>query len=177
MAAVKFQTVSTSISNTPKKRKYVTFTREEILNIGKYALIHGNSREAQKYSVGESTVRLHRKKYEQGLTSSTKVKRVRPLLLGSEMVEKVMKYLHAIRKKGGIVNTVVAIAIAQALIAISEDKNLKVLDLEKTSWTKSLFHRMGFVKQSATTGKPVIPDGAKKGAGLLYHHQIIKFVE
>ena len=41
-------------------------------------------------------------------------------------------------------NTVVAIAIAQALIAKSEDKTLKVLDLEKTSWTKGLFHRMGF---------------------------------
>ena len=161
----------------PQNNEYVTFTREEILNIGKYASIHGNSRTARKYSVGESTVRLHRKKYEQGLTSSTKVKRGRPLLLGSEIDEKVMKYLQAIRKKGGVVNTVVAIAIAQALIAKSEDKNLKVLDLEKTSWTKSLFHRMGFVKQSATTGKPVIPDGAKKGAGLLYHHQIIKFVE
>ena len=70
-----------------------------------------------------------------------------------------------------------AIAIAQPLIAKSEDENLKVLDLEKTSWTKSLFHRMGFVKQSATTGKPVIPDGAKKEACLFYHNQIIKFVE
>ena len=74
-------------------------------------------------------------------------------------------------------NTVVAMAIAQALIAKSEDKNLKVLDLEKTSWTKSLFYRMGFVKRSATAGKRVIPDGAKKEAGLLYHHQILKFVE
>ena len=36
---------------------------------------------------------------------------------------------------------------------------------------------MGFVKWSATTGKPVISDGAKKEAALLYHHQIIKFVE
>ena len=70
-----------------------------------------------------------------------------------------------------------AIAIAQPLIAKSEDENLKVLDLEKASWTKSLFHRMGFVKQSATTGKPVIPDGAKKEACLFYHNQIIKFVE
>ena len=81
------------------------------------------------------------------------------------------------KKGGGVVNTVVAIAIAKALIAKSEGKNLKVLDLEKTLWIKSLFHRMGFVKWSATTGKPVIPDGTKKEAGLLYHHQIIKFVE
>ena len=58
-----------------------------------------------------------------------------------------------------------------------EDKNLKVLDLEKTSWTKSLFHQMRFAKQSTATGKPVILDGAKKEARILYHHQIIKFVE
>ena len=133
LGAVEFEAVSTSISNIPKKRKYVTFTREEILNIDKYASIHGNPCTAQKYSVGESTARLHQKKHEQGLTSTRKVKRGRPLLLGSEIDEKVMKYLHAIRNKGGVVNTVVAIAIAQALIAKSEDKNLKVLDLEKTS--------------------------------------------
>ena len=36
---------------------------------------------------------------------------------------------------------------------------------------------MRFLKRSATTSKPVIPDGAKKEAGLLYHHQIIKFAE
>ena len=29
---------------------------------------------------------------------------------------------------------------------------------------------MGFVKRSATTGKPVIPDGVKKEAGPLYNH-------
>ena len=38
-------------------------------------------------------------------------------------------YLHAIRKKGGVVNKVVAMAIAQALIVKSEDKSLKVLDI------------------------------------------------
>ena len=108
MGAVEFEAVSTSISNIPLKRKYITFTREKILNIGKYASIHGNSRAARKYSVGESTVRLHWKKYEQDITSSTKVKRGRPLLLQSEIDEKVMKYLHAIRKKGDVVNTVVA---------------------------------------------------------------------
>ena len=108
VGAVEFEAVSTSISNIPLKRKYITFTREKILNIGKYASIHGNSRAARKYSVGESTVRLHWKKYEQDITSSTKVKRGRPLLLQSEIDEKVMKYLHAIRKKGDVVNTVVA---------------------------------------------------------------------
>ena len=73
--------------------------REEILNIVKYVSIHENSCRGRKYSVGETTVQLHQKKYEQGLTSSTNVKRVRPLLLGSEINEKVMKYLHAIQKR------------------------------------------------------------------------------
>ena len=172
-----FEAVSTSISNIFKKRKYVTFTRDEILNIGKYASTIENFRPARKYSVGERTVRLHRKKYEHGLTSSTKVKCGRTLLLGSDIDEKVMKYQHVIRKKGGVVNKAVTIAIAQALITKSEDKNLKMLDLEKTSWTKSLFYLMRFVKRSATTCKPAIPDGVKKEAGLLYHHQIITFVE
>ena len=130
-----------------------------------------------KCSVRESTVSLHQKKYEQGLTSSTKVQHCRPLLLGLEINENVIKYLHAIQKKGDVVNTVVAINIAQVLIVKSEIKNLKVLDLEKTSWMKSSIHWMGFVKWSATSGKLVVPDGAKKEAGLLYHNQIIKFVK
>ena len=115
----------------PREKKiYVIFTREEILNIGKFASIYGNSHAARKYSVRENTVRLHRKKYEQGLTNSTQVKRGRRLLLELKIDEKVMNvYLHAIRKKGGVVNKVVAMAIAQALIVKSEDKNLKVLDI------------------------------------------------
>ena len=36
---------------------------------------------------------------------------------------------------------------------------------------------MGFVKQSATSGKLVVPDEAKKEDGFLYHDQIIKFVK
>ena len=44
----------------------------------------------------EKALRLHWKKYEQGPTSSTKVKLGRPLLLGSEISGKVIKYLHAI---------------------------------------------------------------------------------
>ena len=114
---VEFEAVSASIPNIPQKRKYVTFTRKEILNMGKYDSIHRNSCAGRKYSVGETTVRLHRKKHEQGLTISTKVKRGRTLLLGLEIAKNVIRYLHAIRKKEGVVNTVVAIDIAQALNA------------------------------------------------------------
>jgi len=177
---LQYEAVCASISSIPQKRKYVTFSDEEKQKIGKYAVIHGNASAARKYGVGESTVRHHRKNYEKALRSSKpipKAKRGRPLLLGPTIDETVIKYLNAIRKKGGVVNTVVAIAVATALISKSNDESLKSLNLERTNWAKSLFKRMGFVKRCATTGKPPIPDGAKKEAGLLFHHQIVKFVE
>ena len=98
------------------------------------------------------------------------------MLIG-KLDETVRKFLVALRKKGGVVNTVVAIAVAKALIAKSSNEHLKAIDLDSSSWAKSLFQRMGYVKRASTTGKPEIPYGAKKEAGLVFHHQIAKFVE
>jgi len=38
---------------------------------------------------------------------------------------------------------------------------------------QSFFRRMGFNKRAATTGKVIIPEGARKEAELLYHHDIV----
>ena len=51
--------------------------------------------------------------------------------------------LLVLRKKGGVANTVVAVATAKALIARSNDEHLKLIDLELTTWVKSLFKWMG----------------------------------
>ena len=59
---------------------------------------------------------------------------------------KIQTFLHVQRRKEGVVNTVVAIDTAKALIARSQDEHLKGIDLESTSWAKSLFKRMGFKK-------------------------------
>ena len=75
---------------------------------------------------------------------------------------KVQTFLHVVRRKGGVVNTVVAIATAKSLIVRSQDEHLKCIDLESTSWAKSLFKRMGFKKRTCTTSKPEIPELAKK---------------
>lgn len=75
-----------------------------------------------------------------------------------------------LRRQGGVVKTVDANATAQALIAWSQDEHLKNIDLESSSWAKSLFHRMGFVKPTCTTSKPEI---LKK----FYQHQIVRYVE
>ena len=83
----------------------------------------------------------------------------------------------ALRAKGGVVNTVVAVAVAKALIEKSSDESLKVIDLDRSSWEKSLFARMGFVKRACTTALPEIPEGAKKEAQLIFHHEITSLVE
>ena len=42
---------------------------------------------------------------------------------------------------------------------------------------KKPFKRIGFVKRAATTGRPDIPEGAKKEAKILFFHQIVDLVE
>ena len=97
-------------------------------------------------------------------------------MLGS-IDEKVKNFLLILRRKGGVVNSVVAIAAAQTLIQKSSDKHLKCIGLVSSSWTQSLFRRMGFVRRMRTTGKPEIPDQAVKKAKLLFQHQIVSIVE
>ena len=56
------------------------------------------------------------------------MERGRPLMLGS-LDEKVKNFLMILRRKGGVVNSVVAIAVVQALIEKSTDEHLKCTGL------------------------------------------------
>ena len=69
---------------------------------------------------------------------------------------------------------VVAIAAAKALTAKGDLKHLNALDLETSSWTRSRFQRMGFVRRAKTTSKPEIPERVKNEAALILHHQILE---
>ena len=51
----------------------------------------------------------------------TLLKRGKPLLLGS-LGKKVQKFLMALRSKGGVVSTIVAVTVAKALIEKSSDE-------------------------------------------------------
>ena len=62
------------------------------------------------------------------------VQRGRPLLLGKTIDEKVKNFLLALPHKGGVVNTVVALAAAKALIANSDQEHSKLIQLDETSW-------------------------------------------
>ena len=52
--------------------------------------------------------------------------------MGAVLDKKVKYFLLQLRKKGGVVNTVVAVATAKTLIARSSDEHLKLIDLEST---------------------------------------------
>ena len=95
-----------------------------------------------------------------------------PLLLGS-LDEMIQQYLLATRSKGRLISS----AIAIALIARYPEYNLGHIDLDSSSWAKSLFKRMGFVKRMSTTGKVEIREGAKYKAQLVYLHNIVAIAE
>ena len=97
-------------------------------------------------------------------------------MLGS-VDEKVKNFLLIFRQKGGVLNSVVAIAAAQALIQKSSDEHLKCIDVVSSSSTQSLFWRMGFARRMCSTDKPEIPDQAVKETKLLFQHQIVSIVE
>ena len=192
LGIVEYASVTRSLSEVnPKRGRYLKFSAEDRFEIGKYAALHGPKLTIIKFKkehpqLKESTVRAFREKYHSSLkakkvgTAITKklpsLKRGRPLLLGT-IDEKVKNFLFALRQKGGVVNTVVAIATAKALIERSKDEHLKFIDLESCYWAKSLFRRMGFVKRASTTSRPEIPYGARKESELIFHHDIAYKVE
>ena len=114
-----------------KKLKNNTFSDKERYLIGKYASVHGPGVTVKKFrnshphlNFGESTARSLRAKYQELLRIKTagklvnipQLKRGRSFVLG-ELDEKVKHFLHVLRRKVGVVNTVVAVATAKAFIA------------------------------------------------------------
>ena len=162
LGLLEYQAVVSSVQDiTKKKRENIKLTDKERYDIGKYSSIHGATAAVRKFKkshphlkLGESTARSLKKKYEELLklksekTELTKLKRGRPLMLGS-IDEKVKNFLLILRRKGRVVNSVVAIAAAQALIQKSSDEHLKCIDLVSSSWTQSLLLKDGFCQTNA----------------------------
>ena len=92
--------------------------------------------------------------------------------MGDKIDPLVQIYLKAIKYKRGVVNSLVPMATAKALLkryARLEKENFKI----ERSWAQSLFRHMGFVHRIKTTGKVHILVGAQKEAELKFLHQII----
>ena len=63
------------------------------------------------------------------------------------------------------------------MIARYPEYNLGHIDLDSSTWAKSLFKRMGFVKRMSTARKVEIPDRAKNEAQFVYLHDIVTISE
>ena len=129
-------------------------------------------------NLNASTVRGFRKRYEAQIKDAYRKKkspkkvienklRGRPCLLGDKIDPLVQNYLKATRYKGGVVNSLVAIATAKALLKRYPRLKKENLKIER-SWAQSLFRRMGFVRRMV---------GAQKEAELKFLHQIVNQVE
>ena len=180
-------------SATSQTRKsYQKWMDVERYEIGKYASIYGPANAVRKFEtkakpLNESTVRRFAKLYKEEIENARKqnrdvskrietLPRGRPFLLGS-LDEMMRNFLFALRNRGGVVTSVIAVSAAKALIARNPHLLLSHIDLESSSWSKSLFRRMGFSRRMKTTGKVQIPEGARKEAEFLYLHKITTLIE
>ena len=194
MGVVNHETVDASVGKKLKQSRgsYQVYSDKDRFLIGKDSSIYGPSSATRKWkktypNLNESTVRGFRKRYEAQIKDAHRKKkspkkvivnklRGRPCLLGDKIDPLVQNYLKATRYKRGVVNSLVAIATAKALLKQYprlEKENLKI----ERSWAQSLFRRMGFVRRIKTTGKVHIPVGAQKEPELKFLHQIVNQVE
>ena len=89
----------------------------------------------------------------------------------------IQKYIRAYRSRGDPVNSIITISVAKVLIAHNLHFNLEHIDLDYSSWAKSLFKRNGLAQRMKTNGKVEIPEVARKEAELMYLHNIVAIVE
>ena len=90
--------------------------------------------------------------------------------------KKIRDFLIALRHRGGVVNSTIAIAAAKGLIQSSSDPDLKRIKIN-ASWAQSLFRQMGFVRRVTTMAKIPIPNKAHKEIELVFMHKIVQKVE
>ena len=179
-----------SKDETDKRGRYKQYTQRDRLANARYAEQNGPRRTARKFdkqypNLNESTIRSFLKKYtamkNRGKKNSASMKgipakrRGRPLMLGI-VDKKIRDFLIALRHRGGVVKSTIAIAAAKGLIQSSSDPDLKRIKIN-TSWTQSLFRRMGFVRRMATTAKMPTPDKARREIELVFMHKIVQKVE
>ena len=193
LSALDFEVAVSAVSNSKseKRKPYQKWSSQDRFTIGKYAAINDPAATARKTGsksqpVNESTVRGFCAKYKAELEKTRKEKRPiapnlnvlqrgRPLLLGS-LDQMVQKFLLVLRSRDGLITSVIAISVAKALIARNTHLVSDHIDLDSSSWVKSLFRRMSFKKRMKTTGKIEIPDREKEEARLLYLHDIVSLV-
>lgn len=185
LGEVEYQQVASAVNKelaapTAKRRRgsgtYTTYTPTQRAMIGKYALENGNERARKHFlseflNLPESTIRHFKKAYCEELEKkrrkahpqpvveiAAKPKGHPPILL--DLDEKMLKFLKAIRSKGGVVNIHVVRAATDALIASNPSSSTHLQNFSKPrSWVQSLYRRMGYTRRASTTSQPPVPQG------------------
>ena len=103
-------------------------------------------------------------------------KRGRPLLLGG-LNKMIQTFLKNTRSHGGVVNTAVALAVADASVERHPEQEFNQVQFFTCPCTRSLFHCKDFVRRAGMTGKVEISAGAKKEVELTFLHKIVNNVE
>ena len=186
MLTQKTQTVTARVS-------YIKWKDEDCFKIGDYALKNGNAATIRKSKqqfpgLKESTVRTFKQKFEKELNNASREKRevnnsipkyssptCDPLLLG-ELENIAQVHLRAVYSQDAAINTNIAKATAKGLNQRYPDV-VGNIDIDSSSWAKSLFKAMGFVKRAKTSAKVSIPDGAREEIEYLLYHEIAAMVD
>ena len=185
LGALYYKAVTKAMSTSSKddqRKPYQKWSSKGIFEMGKYTAKLG----ANHKPINKSTVRYFCFSHNAKLKNADKEKHKirnwlsyqggRTLLMGS-LDEILQRYILATWKRGDLVASVVAIATAKEEIVQNPQLNLSQVDRDSLLWTKSLFHRMGFVKRISTTSKGDIPDGARQEWELLHLHEVVSLVE
>lgn len=155
--------VSNEADPLPKAKKsrssrgtYTVYTPKNRAEIGKYALENGNKMARQKFlaaypSLNESTVRDFKKAYRERMRLQKDLRnpepitaiacgpRGRPALL-MELDIKLIKFLQAVRSKGGVINIHVVRAATKALIDCNSSTSPHLINFAMPrSWVQSIY--------------------------------------
>jgi len=180
-------------ASTSKRSKYIKWSEEDRYEIGKYASMNGPAAAVRKFkqhfpTLNESTARTFRSRVEADLKIAEsrgiparkalpkfRSKTGRPLLLG-DLDSMVQRYLLAASNRDAVLTRACAVSAAKALLK-KYPNVVGSIDLESSSWAKSLYKRMGFVQRKFTSAKVDIPEKARKEIEYQFHYDIVSKVE
>ena len=179
MGVVDHETVDASVHKKLKQSCgfYKTYSDKDRSLIGKDASIYGPSSATRKWkktypNLNESTVRGFRKRYEAQIKDAHRKKkspkkvivnklRGRPCLLGDKIDPLIQNYLKATRYKGGVVNSLVAIATAKAFLKRYPRLEKKIKKL-KDPGLKVFFDVWTLFAISKPLGRYIFQSGLKR---------------
>ena len=99
------------------------------------------------------------------------------MCLTASRLKEIFLNFQAQRSRGGVISKAVAVATAKAVIKRHPELNMHHIDVEDSSWAKSLFKRMGFKRRLATTGKVSIPKELEEEIKESYLYSIVQKIE